>query len=325
MTQDGQWRHYPPALDADDPGDPLGPPILWPDGRYVAASGLGRIFLWESATGEGAQVRSTNAICRDGIPYFQLACEPGRGRVLTGHLVRDFASWDARTWQRQIVFSGHSEEVYAAAFVTPDRIVSVSGDSSARLRDASSGTCLQTLEAGPLYALADDPARGRLAVAGGGGNVWVLDRSNLRLISKLTVPLAKAQHQPLSEARKRQIGIVWNRPSNQICALAWHPDGEHLLCGSWDFVPKMIDVRTGHVVRSWHGHAHWVDHVAVDPARRRLLTGSSDGTIRVWSLDSSACLAVYELGAAKLGGFILHEHSLYVSCGYRLLVIPHPD
>lgn len=325
MSPGSGWRRHRPKLDDDDCGDQLGPPSLWPDGRHVAASGLGRVFLWELATGACTRVLASGAICRDGIPYFRLTGEPERGRVLTGHRVRDFASWDSRVWEQQVVFSGHSEEVYGAVFVAPDRIVSVSGDSSARLWDSVTGACLQTLETDPLYALADDPARGRLAVAGGRGSVWVLDRLKLQLVARHTVPLAQAQHGPLSDARKRQIGIVWNRPSNHIGALAWHPDGEHLLCGSWDFVPKMLDVRTGQVVRSWHGHAHWVDHVAVDPARRRLITGSTDGTIRVWPLDGDACLAVYDLGSARLGGFLLYEDALYVTCGHELVVIPCPD
>ena len=97
-----------------------------------------------------------------------------------------------------------------------------------------------------------------------------------------------------TEARKNKIGIVWdNSPSAHIGALAWHPDGEHLICGSWDFVPKLLNLRTGRVELEWHGHAHWGDSVAVEPTRRRLLTGSSDARIRVWAsgdlIGSATC------------------------------------
>ena len=107
--------------------------------------------------------------------------------------------------------------------------------------------------------------------------------------------------------------------------MAWHSDGEHLICGSWDFVPKLLDLRTGRVEQEWHGHAHWVDAVAVEPTRRRLVTGSSDGTIRVWSLDSNQCLGVYELGGDAVGGLLLHGRSIYATRRGELLELPWPD
>lgn len=317
------WRRYVQQLDDDD-GDPLGPPLLWPDGRHIAASGLGRIFLWDLATGAGSRVLTTEAICRDGTPSFQLACEPELGRVLTGHRIREFACWDSQAWQRLMVFDGHIEEVQAARFVADDRIMSISGDSTARLWDAWTGACLRVLDTYPVYAIADNPAQGRLAIAGASGSVWVVDRLQLTVMATFTLPLVNGQHQPLSEELKRQIGIVWNRPTSHIGALVWHPDGEHLLCGRWDFVPKMLDARTGRVVQMWHGHAHWVDAITVEPIRQQLVTGSSDGTVRVWSLGSPECLAVYDLGHASLGGLLVHEGAIYATCGRELVVLPLP-
>jgi hypothetical protein len=77
------WRSHPQKLDEeDDAGDPLDPPMLWPDGRHIASNGLGRIFLWEIESGECTQVLQTEAICRDGDPYFKLGCERDLGRVI---------------------------------------------------------------------------------------------------------------------------------------------------------------------------------------------------------------------------------------------------
>ena len=80
-------------------------------------------------------------------------------------------------------YTGHTEEVRAAAFVSADRIVSIIGDSTARLWDAWSGKCLRKLDTNPLYVLADDPSRGRLVVAGGRGNVRMLDRLTLQVMA----------------------------------------------------------------------------------------------------------------------------------------------
>ncbi|ADO70195.1 WD40 repeat domain-containing protein [Stigmatella aurantiaca] len=317
------WRRYPQGLDAGEPdGDPLGAPMLWPDGRHIAANGLGRIFLWSLATGECTRVLKTGAIFRDGEPSFRLAGEAALGRVLEAHKIRGLAVWDSKDWRRVQTFEGHGEEVQAAAFVSEDRVVSISGDSSARLWEARTGENLRTLETGPLYALAHAPARGLVAVGGSNGAVHLLEGLTLNVRALFHLRMATARHEPLGAERKKQIGIVWNRPSNTLRALAWHPDGEHLLCGSWDFVARMFHSRTGRVVRQWQGHAHWVNSVAVEPARRLLCTGSSDGTVRVWSLDSTECLAVHDVGHANLGGLLVHDRTLYVTCQRELLSMP---
>jgi WD40 repeat protein len=319
------WHRYRQKLDADDPyGDPLGAPMLWPDGRHVAANGLGRIFLWDLATGECSRVLETSAICRDGDPSFRLACEPALGRVLEAHEIRDVAVWDSKDWRLLRTYSGHGEEVRTATFVTEERVLSISGDSTAQLWNAWTGEHLCTLETEPLYALAHAPASGLVAVSGSSGAVYVLDGPTLDVRADFRLPVAAARHGPLSAERKHQIGSVWDHSSNTLRALVWHPDGEHLIAGGWDFVARMFHSRTGRTVRQWHGHAHWVDAVAVEPSRGLLCTGSSDGTVRVWSLDSPQCLAVHDVGHAHIGGLLLHDGAIYVTCRSELLVIPLP-
>jgi len=118
--------------------------------------------LWELASGECTRALATAAICRDADPAFALTAEPELARVLDGDRIREFACFDSVSWKHLAVYAGHTEEVRAATFVSVDRIVSISGDSTARLWDAWSGERLRTLYTNPLYALADDPSRGRL-------------------------------------------------------------------------------------------------------------------------------------------------------------------
>ncbi|WP_254627566.1 WD40 repeat domain-containing protein [Myxococcus sp. CA040A] len=319
-----RFRQRPDPDDAPDfePHQPLGAPMPWPDGRHVAANAGKHIFLWDLATGECSRVLETSAIHQP--PMFRLACEPVLGRVLGSHKLREFALWDSTDWRRLQVFTGHGEPVRAAEVIAEDRVLSISGDGFALLWDAWTGELLRRFETSPLYALAQSPAHGLVAVGGGKGAITLLDGPTLEVRASFQLPMATARHAPLSEERQRQLGIVWNRPSNTIEALTWHPDGEHLICGSWDFIARMVHSHTGHVVREWHGHAHWVDSVAVDPRRGLLCTGSSDGTVRVWSLDSTECLAVHDVGHADLGGLCLIGDSLYVTVRSELVVIPLP-
>jgi WD40 repeat protein len=285
---------------------------------------MGRIFLWNPATGDCEQVLRSEAICRDGYPDFHLAADAELGRVIEKHKVRDVAIYDIDGWKRLCVGNHHGEEVHAAAFVAEDRVVTVSGDSTACLWDAWTGEAKRSLDTFPLYALAQHPSGGRLAIGGGSGYVAVIDGRSLKVETSQRLTMKKEKHEPLREERKKQIGIVWDRPSDTICALAWHPDGEHLVCGGWDFVPKLLEVRTGRVVRSFMGHAHWVNAVAVDAQGRRLVTASSDGTLRVWSLSSGECIAVFDLGHSDIGGVLVHEEKIYASSRRRLVEISLP-
>jgi hypothetical protein len=102
------WRRFLQKLDPDERStDLLGAPLLWPDGRHVAANGCGRIVLWELATGTCAQVLETGAI---GEQSFLPACEPVLGRVLEGHKLRDVAIWDSTDWRCIQTFAGHVVE-----------------------------------------------------------------------------------------------------------------------------------------------------------------------------------------------------------------------
>lgn len=316
------YRTFDQPAGDDGFNDELGSLLLWPDGHHLAANGRGRIFLWVRDSGCFIKVLESKAICRDG--HFRLALDRDLGRLAEGDGLREFALWDVQTWERLVVFQGHGERVRAAAFVGAERVVFISGDSTMRLWDAWSGACLRTVETMPLYALADDPSRGRLAVAGGRGHVYIFDRSTLDITAAFRLDQAHAHHKPLSAEQRRRIGIVWNRPSTTIQALAWHPDGEHLLCGSWDFVPKMIDARTGRCVRQWQGHAHWVDAVALDVNSHRLVTGSSDHTVRVWDLESDECLEVFELSAPEIEDILVDRGDILAICGDQIVVLPLP-
>src|SRR5262249_35121709 len=55
---------------------------------------------------------------------------------------------------------------------------------------------------------------------------------------------------------------------------------------------KLWDVESGRVLRSFTGHGGWVSSVAFSPNGRLALSGSYDGTMRLWEVQSGT-----ELGA----------------------------
>ncbi|WP_084668361.1 WD40 repeat domain-containing protein [Myxococcus stipitatus] len=250
-------------------------------------------------------------------PMFRLASEPVLGRVLEAHGLRGFAVWDSQDWKCLQTFVGHGEPVRAAAFVAEDRVVSISGDSTVQLWDAWTGASLRMFEHMVPHALSMNPTKSLVAISGQRGAIVILDGPTLEVRADFQLPLVTARYEQRAQGQG-------SRPVHRIQALAWHPDGEHLLGGGGDFVTRMFHGHTGQVVAEWHGHSDEVIDVAVSAERGLLCTGSYDGTVRVWSLQGTQCLAVHELGHSDIGGLCLMGSALCVTVGIELRVIPLP-
>jgi WD40 repeat protein len=74
--------------------------------------------------------------------------------------------------------------------------------------------------------------------------------------------------------------------SGEVYTVAFSPDAE----GRWiasageDSTVKVWDSHTGKLLRSFRGHTGLVSSVAFSPDGLRLVSGSRDGTIKVWDL-----------------------------------------
>jgi len=62
------------------------------------------------------------------------------------------------------------------------------------------------------------------------------------------------------------------------------PDGRYLLVGGHDPpVAYLLDAATGNEVRQFEGHTENIESVAFSPDGQSVLTGSEDGTARLWN------------------------------------------
>src|SRR5262249_34369228 len=67
-------------------------------------------------------------------------------------------------------------------------------------------------------------------------------------------------------------------------AIAIFPDGRHVLSANREI--KLWDAGGGRLLRSFDGHMHIVESMAVSPDGDRVLSGGRDGTSVVWSATS---------------------------------------
>jgi hypothetical protein len=99
-----------------------------------------------------------------------------------------------------------------------------------------------------------------------------------------------AAYNALRQAKvEAQTGWHWRRsmPWRQghtgwVGAVAYSPDGRHLVSGGRDQTVRLWDRETGQVVRELAGHTGWVGAVAYSPDGRYIVSGGEDGIVHIW-------------------------------------------
>jgi WD40 repeat protein len=77
-----------------------------------------------------------------------------------------------------------------------------------------------------------------------------------------------------------------------VClAVAFSPDGKHIVSGSSDKTIRLWDAETGEMLQPpLEGHEDWVLAVAFSPDGKHIVSGSSDKTIRLWDAGTGEML-----------------------------------
>jgi WD40 repeat protein len=65
-------------------------------------------------------------------------------------------------------------------------------------------------------------------------------------------------------------------------SVAFSPDGDRIISGSWDHSVRVWDGKTGEQLRELKGHTDTVNSVTFSPDGDRIISGSWDHSVRVW-------------------------------------------
>jgi WD40 repeat protein len=196
-----------------------------------------------------------------------------------------------------------TDKIRSVAF-SPDRsrIVSGGDDGAIALWNANSLALIKVVNAGhPVWSVAFSPdPDSRYIVSGSGG----VDNS---------VQLWDAE--TLAEQPPAMVG----HPGWNVYSVAFSPDGEHIIAGSYDGTTRVWDVATRKEIGQMSGNQNPVLSVNVAFAHDHpwIVSGGADGTVRLWDADS-----YQPIGAALQGtqNFVtsvaFSPDDIYILSGY---------
>lgn len=298
-----EWRPLPRGM------QPIYAVALTPDGQFAAAGRANKLSIYHVPTGELVAQPGDSAlgsIDYQGHPMY----EPGASH-------RDFIQALAFNPAGTMLASGSYREV--KFWTRPDR--------SVRLNIADL--------AGPASAVAVSPDDKLLALAAGDNSIRLYqlgDGQPVRTLAGHTAPVSglkfSADGSQLYSCSHDKTVRVWTvadgaavgsfelpAPANALTAL---PDGSRMLVACAD---KQIRVLTGPpaplaLEREISGHAAAVTSLAiVGPQGARVVSGSEDGTVRVWEFSSGKQLASLNHGGAVTDVAVSADGQRYASTG----------
>lgn len=161
----------------------------------------------------------------------------------------------------RVVITGHAPQMSTGNF-SPDgkQVVIASGDGTARVVDARTGSTLLILNGHQRYvnsaAYSPDGTRILTSSADRTARIW--------------------------NAATGQLQMVLSGHTHALNSAAWSPDGSFIITASADRTARIFDSRSGVELQALIGHEKSVNDATFSPDGELILTGSADGTARLW-------------------------------------------
>lgn len=288
-----------------------------PDGQWIASGSWDQTArLWDAVTGESRAILPHPGRLRS------LAFSPDGTRLYTGcDQGESLQVWDVATAQRRKDFKGPGGIIQALA-TSPDgaHVAAVDLLGSVITMDAATGARIHSvpmsgrpLDTRPLAYSPD--GRFLASVSEDGTRIDVRDARTHQRSAQLAGHtgviysvawssdgrlLASASGMGDLMLKRGDFSVrVWDVAlskcetiltghTDEVFALAFHPDGQRLASAGRDRAIWLWDLATGQETARLEGHTNYVMSLAFSPDGTSLASGSGDGTVRIWDTETPA-------------------------------------
>lgn len=283
-----------------------------PNSRQVI-SGAKDLCIWNIENGNLIRRLSRNKSTVTSI----LITPDGKSAISgSGHEDGTLTLWDTRSGDEIRTFHGHRAAVFALA-LTPDgnRVVSGSHDTSLKVWEIASGKEILSIteHKGYVSSVVITPD-GKYAVTGsseGGARIWDIQRWHLVRTIKMgyintLALLPDGEHVLISESSGLKIfeletgREVYRFPyvAKSSGALAAIPHSESVIAGYDDGTLRVFDLSKSTGGPQSSSRESLVSAVVATP--KHVLTGSMNGTIKVWDIKDGRHLETIDVGRSEV-------------------------
>jgi WD40 repeat protein len=222
-----------------------------PDGRFALSGSGWKLELWDAT--EGQQVRSFAGSASSDVK---------ENAVIL---------WDVATGREVRRFAGHTGWVTSVAFAPDGRLAASGGrDHKIKLWDVAAGKELRTMDVS-------------------GGN-WFFEGIAVAFLTDRFVQAAVSGGLQVWEVKTGKLVGGTSDPNGSLASVRFSGDGQRAVSVTNETV-NLWDMTKGEVLRSFTGHTSSVDSVAVSRDGGLVMSGSNDGTARLWDGKSGRELA----------------------------------
>jgi predicted oxidoreductase (fatty acid repression mutant protein) len=284
----------------------------------VQLGGLGGIALWQWREAERQREKFER------FEYgrtMQVAHQEWReNNVAAARALLDSTRADFRGWEwdyvhrlchqsEQLTLKGHTGAVSSASF-SPDgsRVVTASGDRTAKIWDAKSGVEVRTLKGhtGAVTSASFSPDGSRLVTTSYDqtAKIWDATRGAEVLTLKGHTGIVLLASFSLDGSRVvtasgDRTATIWDAKTGAevrtlkghtgaVSSASFSPDGSRLVTTSYDQTAKIWDATRGAEVLTLKGHTSAVSSASFSRDESRVVTASWDQTAKVWDAKSGA-------------------------------------
>jgi WD40 repeat protein len=330
-------------------GDPIEAIEFSADGKMILTAGAvqNSARIWDVASGREIRKLESRSSSIEAISL------PADGKIIlagignwSGDTQKTAWIWDATTGKQIVRLIGHSADVRAFA-ITPDgqKVVTGSGDNTARLWDAATGKELMrftghTAQVNVVTISAD----GRFVVTGGPdqtARLW--DAASGKQIKQFnhadwvdavaispdgrTVLTTDGTARVWDAATGREIRklVLKARPNEftqngemALTSVTFSPDGKQIFTGVMGSNPPMWDAATGEIIKRFNSESDEDTNWVYDPEGRTLWSIDKNNRLQLWDLTMTRRIG-------ELEGHQSGTHSLATSPDSRFVLTKNGD